>query len=58
MSYYDDVWWYGNQYVTNMPKFCVKAPCCKTPEKAKLFKNNKGFMECPLCGCSYGKNDS
>ncbi len=44
---------YEHPGVTKMPKSCPLWPCCKTPRKAKLRKNEKGFMECPLCKRSY-----
>lgn len=43
-----------DQAITGMLKSCIKWPCCSTPEKAILYENEKGFMICPLCKCSYG----
>ncbi len=29
--------------------------CTEMPESCVLYKDDKGFMVCPRCGCSYGK---
>ena len=44
-----------DQPITTMPKFCLSWPCCQSPKKAKLKKDENGFMVCPLCHGSYGK---
>jgi len=46
---------YEQQAVTKMPKSCTVYPCTRTPQEAKLEKDENGFMVCPLCKRFYGK---
>jgi len=41
----------GDEVITFMPKECFRWKC----KKAKIIKNDKGFMVCSNCGVSYGK---
>ena len=44
-----------NQAITKMPISCTVWPCTQKPNRAKLKKNEYGFMVCPLCERSFGE---
>jgi hypothetical protein len=60
----------GDEVFTPMPTHCIRWECRNTyewnmalshyPKRIQLppappFRNERGFMECSRCGCSYGR---
>jgi len=50
----------GDEVFTPMPTHCTLWGCIsafhgRRLPPAPLFRNDRGFMECSRCGCSYGK---